>query len=109
MPERDLFRRWAGVECEQYSVLGANGSNRRYVRMSAGEKRCIAALNDDVRENGAFFYFSREMSARGIRVPQLYAVSDDRRCYLQEDLATPRSTTTSMPSVKEARAPTPRP
>lgn len=86
MPERDLFRRWAGVECEQYSVLGANGSNRRYVRMSAGEKRCIAALNDDVRENGAFFYFSREMSARGIRVPQLYAVSDDRRCYLQEDL-----------------------
>ena len=54
--------------------------------MSAGDKRCIAALNDDVRENEAFFYFSCEMLARGIRVPQLYAVSPDRRCYLQQDL-----------------------
>ena len=81
-----LFRQWAGRDCEQCSELGANGSNRRYARLSAGERRCIAALNDDVRENEAFFYFSREMRERGIRVPQLYAVSDDRRCYLQEDL-----------------------
>lgn len=86
MQERLLFRQWAGVDCEQYSVLGANGSNRKYVRMSAGDKRCIAALNDDVRENEAFIYFSRAMCERGIRVPQLYAVSDDCRCYLQQDL-----------------------
>ena len=81
-----LFRQWRGAECEGYSVLGANGSNRKYVRIWGGDKCCIAALNDDVRENEAFVYFSHKMRERGIRVPQVYVVSDDRCCYLQEDL-----------------------
>lgn len=83
---RDLFRKWAGVDCEQYLPLGANGSNRKYFRLSSGEKTCIAAVNDDIRENEAFLYYSRSLAERGIRVPELYAVSDDRRCYLQQDL-----------------------
>ena len=83
---RDLFRKWAGVDCEQYLPLGANGSNRKYFRLSSGEKSCIAAVNDDIRENEAFLYYSRSLAERGIRVPELYAVSDDRRCYLQQDL-----------------------
>ena len=83
---RDLFRKWAGVDCEQYMPLGANGSNRKYFRLSSGEKSCIAAVNDDIRENEAFIYYSRSLAERGIRVPELYAISDDRRCYLQQDL-----------------------
>lgn len=83
---RDLFRKWAGVDCKQYLPLGANGSNRKYFRLSSGEKSCIAAVNDDIRENEAFLYYSRSLAERGIRVPELYAVSDDRRCYLQQDL-----------------------
>lgn len=83
---RDLFRKWAGVDCEQYMPLGANGSNRKYFRLSSGEKSCIAAVNDDIRENEAFLYYSRSLAERGIRVPEVYAVSDDRRCYLQQDL-----------------------
>lgn len=83
---RDLFRKWAGVDCEQYLPLGANGSNRKYFRLSSGEKSCIAAVNDDIRENEAFLYYSRSLAERGIRVPEVYAVSDDRRCYLQQDL-----------------------
>lgn len=81
-----LFRRWAGVDCERHSLLGANGSNRKYLRLTAGDITCIAAINDDVRENEAFFYYTREMLARHISVPELYAVSDDRRTYLQQDL-----------------------
>lgn len=83
---RDLFRKWAGVDCEQYMPLGANGSNRKYFRLSSGEKSCMAAVNDDIRENEAFLYYSRSLAERGIRVPEVYAVSDDRRCYLQQDL-----------------------
>lgn len=83
---RDLFRKWAGVDCKQYLPLGANGSNRKYFRLSSGEKSCIAAVNDDIRENEAFIYYSRSLAERGIRVPELYAISDDRRCYLQQDL-----------------------
>lgn len=81
-----LFQRWAGEPCAQMLALGANGSNRRYWRMTSGSRACIAACNDDIRENEAFFYLAGALAARGIRVPRLYAVSDDRRCYLQQDL-----------------------
>ena len=95
---RTLFERWAGVPCDQCLALGANGSNRRYFRLSAsspdtGEvpagRRSISVIGciaDDVRENEAFFAFSRHFRAKGIRVPELYIVGDDRRHYLQQDL-----------------------
>ncbi len=81
-----LFEWWAGVPVSVVSELGANGSNRRYFRLQGGDRCCIAAYNDDVRENDAFVYYSREMRKRGLPVPEVYAVSDDHRCYLQQDL-----------------------
>ena len=46
----------------------------------------IGCVNDDIRENEAFFAYSRHLHAKGLPVPELYAVDDDRRCYLQQDL-----------------------
>lgn len=89
---RALFAQWAGVPCAQCLALGANGSNRRYYRLSSSHLEggrgvsAIGCINEDVRENEAFFAYSRHFHARGIRVPELYAVGDDRRCYLQQDL-----------------------
>ena len=81
-----LFEKWAGESCINTNQLTANGSNRLYYRLEGATKCCIAAINDDVRENEAFFYFAKEMKNRGINVPEVYAISDDRRVYLQEDL-----------------------
>lgn len=81
-----LFRRWAGEPCTQCLALGANGSSRRYYRLVGDTHRCIGAIASDVRENEAFFAYSRHLLARGIRVPELYAVDDDRIHYLQQDL-----------------------
>lgn len=81
-----LFEQWAGEPCINTYQLTANGSNRLYYRLEGATKTCIAAINDDVRENEAFFHFAKEMKARGINVPEVYAVSDDHRTYLQEDL-----------------------
>lgn len=83
---RRLYEEWAGSEAEEVLALAANGSNRRYWRMTGGGRSCIAAWNDDVRENEAFFYYSRALRERGVRVPDVYAVADDRRHYLQQDL-----------------------
>lgn len=83
---RQLYEEWAGSEAEEVLALAANGSNRRYWRMTGGGRSCIAAWNDDVRENEAFFYYSRALHERGVRVPEVYAVADDRRHYLQQDL-----------------------
>ena len=81
-----LFRRWAGEPCTKCLALGANGSSRRYYRLVGDTHRCIGAIASDVRENEAFFAYSRHLLARGIRVPELYAVDDDRIHYLQQDL-----------------------
>lgn len=81
-----LFADWAGEACDLCLALGAGGSNRRYYRLTGGDHSCIGAVATDVRENEAFFAYSRHLYAKGMPVPELYAVADDRIHYLQQDL-----------------------
>ena len=82
-----LFQQWAGEPCTQCLAIGASSaSSRRYYRLLGATRQCIGAIATDVRENEAFFAYSRHLLARGIRVPELYAVDDDRIHYLQQDL-----------------------
>ena len=83
---RALFKTWAGCPCSALHTLGANGSNRFYARVEGGGKQCIAAFNSDIRENEAFFYFTKQLRQRGILVPELYCVDNSRQIYLQQDL-----------------------
>ena len=81
-----LFKSLAGQSPCEILALGAHGSNRRYWRVKGDGVQYIAAWNEDVRENEAFFYYSKSLLQRGVHVPEVYAISDDRRCYLQQDL-----------------------
>ncbi len=83
---RQLFAEWSGEEAKELMRLSANGSNRKYWRIRGERKQCIAALGDEVRENEAFFYYSRTLRQKGICVPEVYAIDSTRRLYLQEDL-----------------------
>ena len=100
---KSLFEQWAGVPCTECLALGANGSSRRYYRLAGSSqqvadselpatcyplpaKTAIGCINDDIRENEAFFAYSRHLHAKGLPVPELYAVDDDHRHYLQQDL-----------------------
>lgn len=83
---RQLFEAWAGIPPEQLLAIGAHGSPRKYWRVSANDHCCIAAWNDDVRENEAFFYYSKALKSRGVNVPEVFSVSSNRKCYLQQDL-----------------------
>ena len=81
-----LFQEWAGVPYENKIQITANGSNRLYYRLEGGGKSCMAAVNQNVRENEAFFFFASEMRRRGVAVPEVYCISEDRTTYLQQDL-----------------------
>ena len=83
---QQLFAQWAGEPCVDCLALGAGGSSRRYFRMKGASHSCIGAIAMDVRENEAFFCYTRHLHAKGMSVPELYAVSDDRCRYLQQDL-----------------------
>ena len=67
--------------------LTQSGSGRRYFRLKAdGCRSAIATIGTDVAENEDFFALQGALLADGINVPGIYAISDDRLCYLQEDL-----------------------
>ncbi len=83
---KTLFEQWSGEPVGEMLALSANGSNRRYWRIVGATHRCIAAYNADVAENEAFYYYSLALKARGTRVPEVYAISEDRMHYLQQDL-----------------------
>ncbi|HOE04127.1 MAG TPA: RNase adapter RapZ [Bacteroidales bacterium] len=82
----ELFREYFGQQPEQVIPLRQSGSNRRYYRLRAGSISAIGTHGNDLNENRAFVYLTRKMRTISILVPELYAVSHDETCYLQQDI-----------------------
>jgi len=80
-----LYRQVVGSEAKDVVLMPASGSNRRYFRLS-GEQSLVGVLGDDRRENEAFLYMANHFKKKGLPVPTVYACSDDRMAYVQEDL-----------------------
>ena len=83
---QSLFQQWAGVPCNECLALGGGGGSRRYFRLTSPGRSAIGCIGDDLRENEAFLAFDRHLRDKGIPVPEVYAVSPDRHCYLLQDL-----------------------
>ena len=81
-----LFERFAGGEPESREEIGASGSHRRYFRLRGRGVSVIGVIGTDRDENRAFITLDRLFRVRGINVPEIYAVSEDGLCYIQEDL-----------------------
>ncbi|MCQ2074355.1 MAG: phosphotransferase [Bacteroidaceae bacterium] len=83
---RELFEQWSGRVPTHTESLKASGSDRKYVRLSSGDISAIGVEGTSTEENRAFISICRHLHAKGLPVPELYAVSADCTCYLQEDL-----------------------
>ena len=81
-----LFESHFKEEVTFFEQLPGSGSYREYVRMKSSQHQVIGSYNQDIKENQAFLEFSAHFKNKGIPVPQIYAVSNDMRSYLQEDL-----------------------
>ena len=82
---KELYKNYTGHECSDIIELPSSGSNRRYFRLS-GEPSLIGAIGNNLLENEAFLYMDQHFHSKGLNVPKVVAISDDRICYLQEDL-----------------------
>lgn len=82
---KKLYNRVVGVEPESVTEMPSSGSNRRYFRL-AGERTLIGVVGTCKEENEAFLYMDKHFRAKGLPVPEVYACSDDRMSYVQEDL-----------------------
>jgi aminoglycoside/choline kinase family phosphotransferase len=83
----ELYKSWCGSAPQQVEVLPQSGSDRRYFRLHGKDcNSVIATLGINVPENEAFIYFSDHFKNKGLHVPEVLAVSDDKTIYLQNDL-----------------------
>ena len=82
----ELYRSVFSAEPQSCAALTGSASNRKYYRLSGEGGSCIGVVGTDMRENEAFLVIARHFRSKGINVPEVYAVSDDRMAYIQEDL-----------------------
>ncbi len=81
-----LFEKYTGRKVDEINELSSSGSNRRYFRIKGGNLSIIGVIGTNREENRAFCELSRHFFEKGIRVPKVFAVSDDEMAYIQEDL-----------------------
>ena len=83
---QQLFKECLSASADSVETLPASGSNRAYNRIKSGDTTYIATYNSHVAENESFFYLSKHFLEKGINVPAVLAISDDRTIYIQEDV-----------------------
>ena len=81
-----LYKSKYGCSPSAVTPMTGSASNRRYYRMSSESGSCIGVIGTDIKENNAFVTIARHFLSKGIKVPEVYSVSDDMSAYLQEDL-----------------------
>lgn len=82
---KQLYLKHTGQLPETVEPLPGAGSNRKYYRLN-GAVRCIGVCGTSPEENAAFIYMAEHFRKKCLPVPEVYAVSDDKLHYLQEDL-----------------------
>lgn len=92
-----LYHTYTGVPAEEITELPSSGSNRRYFRLKGTEDLAgaqaqirtatlIGVYGTSIEENEAFLYMASHFRKCGLPVPIVCIVSEDKTCYLQEDL-----------------------
>lgn len=80
-----LYTNYVGEKPTEIIDIPASGSNRRYFRL-LGKQSIIGAIGTCKEENESFLYMANHFYSKGLPVPQVYAISEDRMAYIQEDL-----------------------
>lgn len=81
---KSLYRQTYGCYPERVIKLTADGSSRQYFRL-IGNPTVIATIGSNIKENKAFVALSRHFRSLDLPVPEVLAVDNECRCYLQSD------------------------
>lgn len=66
-------------------ALTPHGSQRTYYRIYSNNQSVIGTISTNTKENSLFIELSQYLQKNNIRVPTIYAFSEDCSIYLQED------------------------
>ena len=65
--------------------IAASGSARKYFRIITDKRTLIGTYSENTEENEAFLAFSKHFHDLGLNVPEVFAVNEEKTCYLQSD------------------------
>ena len=65
--------------------IAESGSARKYYRIITDKRSLIGTYSSNIEENEAFLTFSKHFHDLGLNVPEVFAVNEERTCYLQSD------------------------
>ena len=65
--------------------IAASGSARKYYRIVTEKRTLIGTYSENTEENEAFLTFSKHFHDFGLNVPEVFAVNEEKTCYLQSD------------------------
>ena len=65
--------------------IAASGSERKYFRIITWHGSLIGTYSSNIEENEAFLTFSKHFHDLGLNVPEVFAVNEERTCYVQSD------------------------
>lgn len=82
----ELVENELGESVAEMVAMPGSGSSRQYFRIKTNQRSVIGAYNSNAEENEAFYSFSKHFADCRLPVPEVFAVSADRCCYLQSDL-----------------------
>ena len=81
-----LFTSYTGKPNPTLEALPTSGSNRRYFRLKKDDLSLIGVHGESREENRAFIALSRHFHQQQLNTPEIFAVSEDEMCYIQQDL-----------------------
>ena len=81
-----LFTKYTGLSKPVVEALPSSGSNRKYFRLQKDDISLIGVHGESKDENKAFIGLANHFHSKGLNVPEVYAVSNDKMYYIQQDL-----------------------
>lgn len=82
---QQFFENYTGEKTSEFITLAQSGSARVNF-FAKTNKRYIITYNENIAENESFLYYSSIFSDLKLNTPAIFAVSDDRKIYIQEYL-----------------------
>lgn len=81
----DLFHSLSLGKLKDVEPVAQSGSDRQYFRLITQDSSFIGMYSENIKENDVFRYFSECLFEKGISVPQVLGVNNERTAYIQND------------------------
>ena len=83
---KNLYHTIHNIDWDDIQKIPQSGGDRVYFRIIQGAHTWIATYSLNIKESETFIYFADYFYKKGMPVPKVLAISEDKTIYIQQDL-----------------------